>query len=235
MTELSYGAAFLLGLLGGSHCIVMCGGIGAALGLGTSPTQKYQTLALFQFGRVITYTLLGAGLGAVLGQLAALSTVVMPLLRILSGLLLIAMGCYLASWWRGLLLLERLGQHVWRRVEPRAKSLLPVQGRRQALAIGMYWGLLPCGLIYTALAWSASAAHWLQSGALMFCFGLGTLPVMYATGLAGERLAAVLRRKDLRNAVATLLIAAGGWTSWIAVVHTPPADTGSAHQHHQNL
>ncbi len=235
MAEPAYAAALLLGLLGGSHCIAMCGGISVALGVGTDARQRRLLLGLFQFGRVLTYTLLGAGLGALVAQVAGLSTVIMPLLRIVAGLLLIAMGCYLASWWNGLLLLERLGQGLWRRIEPTARRLLPVRSRRDALLIGMCWGFLPCGLIYTALAWTATAANWRHAATLMFCFGLGTMPLMYATGLAGERFAEIMRRQGLRNIAATLLIVAGCWTTWVAVQHGALSAGDSAHQQHQNL
>ena len=127
---------------------------------------------------------------------------------------------------------SREGQGIWRRVQPFVQKLLPLARVRDALLVGLCWGLLPCGLIYTALAWSATAAHWLQSATLMFCFGLGTLPVMFATGIAGEKLAALLRKKALRNIAAVLLISFGGWTATAAVMQALPGSGGSAHQHH---
>jgi sulfite exporter TauE/SafE len=226
MNELQYGAAIMLGLLGSSHCLFMCGGIGSALGMGVAPSRRYSMLALFQFGRVCSYTLLGAGLGASLGALGSHLPFGMSALRVLSGLLLISMGCYISNWWRGLLVLESVGKHLWRYVQPLTQSLLPVQHMHQAVLIGLCWGLLPCGLIYTALAWSASAGNSLHSAQLMFCFGLGTVPVMFATGAAGERVASVLRRRGFRNSAAALLIAYGLWT--IVIVLQPAHGSHSA-------
>ena len=146
-------------------------------------------------------------------------------MRVISGLLLISMGCYLSNWWRGLLLLERLGQHLWRHVQPLTAQLLPVRHGHQAVLVGLCWGLLPCGLIYTALAWSASTGNGLHAALQMFCFGMGTVPVMFASGHAGEQLGRLLRRRGLRSSVALLLAAFGLWTIFVAL--QPP----HGHQH----
>lgn len=234
MTELTYSAALLLGLLGGGHCLVMCGGIGASLGLASSGQQQYRMVLLFQLGRIGSYTLLGAGLGALFGLVGTAASGVLPLLRVLSAVLLIAMGCYLAGWWQGLSRLEKSGQVLWRAIQPLAQRHLPVQRAADAVLVGACWGFLPCGLIYTALAYSASAANSAQAAGLMLCFGLGTLPVMFATGVAGQQLASALRKPALRVAAAVLLISFGLWTGASALL---PLVTGysPAHQHHQNL
>ncbi len=238
MNELNFGAAVLLGLLGGSHCIVMCGGIGAALGA-SADTSRNQllTVFLFQIGRIGSYTLLGAGLGALLGLLGA--DKILPVLRLLSGLLLIAMGCYLANWWYGLRWLENMGARLWKVVQPTTQRLLPVRRYSDALLVGLCWGLLPCGLIYSALAWSATAASASYSAALMFCFGLGTLPLMMATGIAGQRLSRALQKNSLRNGAACILIVMGLWVAGTAMMKVAginvagsPEQTGNPHHHH---
>ena len=227
LTELDLGAALSLGLFGSSHCLVMCGGLAAALGMGTEPQQRVRLLLLFQLGRVVSYALLGAGLGALVGSLDLFP----GLLRVVSGILLISMGLYLARWWQGMLWLEQLGQGLWKRVQPLSQKLLPLRRSRDAMLLGLYWGLLPCGLIYTALAWSATAATAAQSAVLMFCFGLGTIPVMFVTGLAGEQLAATLRRRGLRNAIAVVLIGFGAWTAAVPIMHSQAAPTNGHGQH----
>lgn len=228
-------AAFMLGLLGSSHCLVMCGGISAALGMGASGSRRQFMILLFQLGRVVTYMLLGAGLGTLIAAVTGLGEGLLPALRIVSGLLLIAMGLYVANWWAGLAWLENGGRIIWRRVEPYAKRRLPVSTSGDALAIGLLWGFLPCGLIYTALAWAGTAADWRQSALLMGTFGLGTLPSMLATGLAAEKLTRLLQRRGLRGVAGLLLVAAGLWTIWIAVQHAEHAGhpANPSHQHHQ--
>jgi hypothetical protein len=222
-------AALVLGLLGSSHCLVMCGGIGAALGMGTDTERRYPTLLLFQFGRIGSYVILGAGLGALVQLLSGDSALALAVPRLISALLLIAMGLYLSSWWQGLLWLERLGQLLWRHVQPLTQQLLPVRRYRDAVLIGLCWGLLPCGLIYTSLAWSATSGNSLYAATLMFCFGLGTLPAMLVTGAAGQKLGAILRQQQLRNLAALLLIAFGFWTAWGAMGHLGHGDHEAEH------
>lgn len=245
MTETSLLAALLMGFLGSSHCLFMCGGIGAALGMGTAQQRRYPTLLLFQLGRLVSYTLLGAGLGALVQLISANAGLYMLIPRLTSAALLIAMGCYLTNWWQGLLLLEKGGHVLWRRVQPITQKLLPVRRYRDAVVIGLCWGLLPCGLIYTALAWSATSGSSRMSASLMFCFGLGTLPAMLLTGVAGEKVGQLLRQQQLRNIAAILLICFGLWTAWGALGHLRhgehPGESGSEnaggfpHSQHQHL
>jgi sulfite exporter TauE/SafE len=206
-------AALLLGLLGSSHCLVMCGGIGAALGMGTAGKQRWLLLLLFQLGRIASYSLL-ALIISIIPSLLIAATGSYSLMRVLAGLLLISMGLYIGNWWRGLVMLENLGQTLWRQVQPLTQRLLPVTGATQAMGIGLCWGLLPCGLIYTALVWSASASGGqpLQAALLMACFGLGTLPSMYLSSTAGKQLMQVLQSRHLRRGAAITLILMGLWT-----------------------
>lgn len=241
-TELSYIAAVTLGLLGSSHCLVMCGGIAAALGMGSPQVRPLPTLLLFQLGRIGSYTTLALLLAGVVSVITAPGGAIIALPRLASALLLIAMGLYISSWWNGLLWLERVGKGLWQRVQPFTQKHLPVQRYRDALVVGLCWGLLPCGLIYTALAWSATAGSVLQAAALMACFGLGTLPAMLITGAAGQNLQKLLIKKQLRNTAALLLIGFGVWTAWGAVAHLrhsghgghamPASETSEPGNHH---
>lgn len=120
------------------------------------------------------------------------------LLRIVAGLLLISMGLYLGGWWSGLTRIEALGRGLWRHIQPVASRWLPVCSLPRALLLGALWGWLPCGLVYSTLLWAASQGDALDSGLLMLAFGLGTWPVLLATGMAAERLTALLRRRGVR-------------------------------------
>ncbi len=228
MTELNFAAAFSLGLLGSSHCLVMCGGIGAALGLNSQ--SQWLTLLLFQIGRVLSYTIIGGVVGALVGVIAADSIFLLSGLRVAAGILLIAMGCYISNWWRGLTILEQAGQVLWKRVQPLTKQLKPQAKATHAMLLGLCWGLLPCGLIYSALSWSATTANWQHSAALMFCFGLGTIPVMLGTGLAANQFKKLIRDANLRRGAAILLIIFGAWTSIIALQHNTHTDQHGAEQ-----
>ena len=82
----------------------------------------------------------------------------------------------------GLVHLERAGQYIWKRIQPLSKQWLPIKNARGALLLGMLWGWLPCGLVYSNLIWATSQGNSVQGAALMASFGLGTLPAVFLTG-----------------------------------------------------
>lgn len=215
MNELGLLAAFGIGLAGAGHCLGMCGGIAAAVGLG-GRSGPATTLA-YHAGRISSYTLLGALLGLLAGSIPLAAWTLG--LRYLAGVLLIAMGLYIADWWRGLVVLERAGAHLWRPVQRLSRRWLPVRHPGGAFALGLGWGLMPCGLIYSALAWALTAGDALTSGALMFAFGLGTLPAMLTTSVAAGRLDRLLRARGFRLLMALFMIAAGAWSLYMTAAH----------------
>lgn len=206
-------SAFTLGLLGGGHCVGMCGGLMGALGMAIPADQanrKIQYLVLYNLGRILSYALAGFLFG--LAGWAVDQSPAANILRVLAGLLLISMGLYLAGWWFGLTRLEQLGQHFWRPIQKAARRFMPLRRRRHALLLGTLWGWLPCGLVYSTLIWSASQGDARLSALLMFCFGLGTWPVLIASGLAAEQLGQFLRQRSVRAAAGLLIILYGIWT-----------------------
>ncbi|WNF45093.1 sulfite exporter TauE/SafE family protein [Pseudomonas sp. SG20056] len=206
-------SALILGLLGGGHCLGMCGGLMGALTLAIPPerrAQRFQLLLAYNLGRIFSYSLAGLLLGLA-GWALANSPLVMGL-RVIAALLLIAMGLYLAGWWSGLTRIEALGHGLWRYIQPLARRFMPVTSLPHALMLGGLWGWLPCGLVYSTLLWAASQGNAVDSAALMLAFGLGTLPVLLATGIAAERLTALLRKQGVRTAAGILVILFGLWT-----------------------
>lgn len=206
-------SAVILGLLGGGHCLGMCGGLMGALTLAIPPEQRsrrFRLLLAYNLGRILSYACAGLLIGT-LGWAVATSPAVM-VLRVVAALLLIAMGLYLAGWWSGLTRIEALGRGLWRYIQPFASRLMPVSSLPRALLLGALWGWLPCGLVYSTLLWAASQGNALNSGMLMLAFGLGTWPVLLATGMAAERLTAVLRKRNVRVAGGLLVILFGLWT-----------------------
>lgn len=215
MSSVTLLAALAIGLAGAGHCLGMCGGIAAAVGVGGRSAPG--TTVAYHAGRITSYTLLGALLGLLAGsiQLAAWTLA----LRYLAGFLLIAMGLYIADWWRGLTYLERGGALLWRPVQRFSSRWLPVQRPREAYALGLGWGLMPCGLIYSALAYALTAQDALHAGALMLAFGIGTLPAMLGTSLAAGHVSKLLKSRGFKTAVALLMIIAGLWTLYLTYTH----------------
>ena len=206
-------SALILGLLGGGHCLGMCGGLMGALTLAIPKEQRsrrFSLLLAYNLGRILSY----ASAGLLLG-LAGWALADSPLatgMRVLAALLLMCMGLYLAGWWSGLTRIESLGRGLWRHIQPVATRLLPVSSLPRALLLGALWGWLPCGLVYSTLLWAASQGNATHSALLMLAFGLGTWPVLLATGLAAERTSALLRKRGVRVAGGLLVMLFGLWT-----------------------
>ncbi|WP_241505804.1 sulfite exporter TauE/SafE family protein [Parahaliea mediterranea] len=225
-------AAFTVGLAGAGHCLGMCGGISAALGLGGAAKPAITTA--YHGGRLLSYTVLGAGAGLLAGapDFAAWTLA----LRYIAALLLIAMGLYIGNWWRGLQWLERAGARLWQPLQRLAAPLLPLRSPRQALALGLCWGMMPCGLIYSALALAATRQSAAEGAATMLSFGAGTLPAMLLVSLGATRLQALLRSRGMQRAIALLLIAGGAWSLAITAAHSghllTAASEEAAHHHH---
>ncbi|MWV12650.1 sulfite exporter TauE/SafE family protein [Pseudomonas sp. R-28-1W-6] len=206
-------SALILGLLGGGHCLGMCGGLMGALTLAIPAEQRARRLRLllaYNLGRILSYAAAGVLIG--LAGWAVASSPAAMVLRVIAAGLLIAMGLYLAGWWSGLTRIEGLGRHLWRHLQPIASRLMPISSVPRALLLGAIWGWLPCGLVYSTLLWAASQGSALDSGLLMLAFGLGTWPVLLATGMAAERLTALLRRRGVRMAGGLVVILFGLWT-----------------------
>jgi hypothetical protein len=214
--------AWLVGLLGGVHCVGMCGGVVATLTAGLPRAQRTQIVRQLPFqlayngGRILSYTLAGALMGA-LGA-AALDFLPVHLaqrvLYALAAAFMLALGLYLGGWWQGLTRLERFGGLLWRRIEPLGRRFIPVRHWWQALAVGLVWGWLPCGLVYSVLIWSAGAGGAVQGALLMLAFGLGTLPNLLGIGLLAGAAARLMEQRWLRQVAGALVIGFGLYAFW---------------------
>lgn len=221
-------SAFLIGLLGSAHCVGMCGGIVNALSFALPPEkrgirQALPILLFYNLGRILSYCLAGAFLGAIGWWLFSTGKQAGPALRLFAGFMMIAMGLYLGGWWRGLVYLEKLGGYLWKYLQPAGNRLMPVSKPWQALLLGALWGWLPCGLVYSTLTLSISAANWQYSSLVMLSFGLGTMPVMLLTGAFAHQVKDWTQKRSVRNIAALLVIAFGVWTiAWVVYprVHT---------------
>lgn len=214
---LGYSSAFMIGLLGGVHCLGMCGGISASLSMavpiGAGFRVRQSALIIgFNLGRIASYTLLGALLGVLSTQAVGAWTALAPIFRTIAGLLLILMGLSLGQWWQGIQAVERVGAPVWRRLSPLTRRLMPVRYPSQSLALGLLWGWLPCGLVYSTLGWAALQPTVTSAALTMFCFGLGTLPSMLATGYAATSLQHWRQHPGFRRLMGACLMIFGVWT-----------------------
>lgn len=212
MTEaLSLPTAFILGLLGGTHCLGMCGGIATTVSLSNpNGTKGFGLLLGYNSGRILSYTLAGALLGS-LSWLVE-NQIIQLALRTFAGIMLICMGLYIAQWWQGLTRIERAGGMIWKKISPLASKLLPVKNISQALLLGVLWGWLPCGLVYSTLIWASAASDWTLSAQLMAAFGLGTLPTMLLTGVLAQQVKVILQKQLTKYISGSVIILMGIYT-----------------------
>lgn len=212
MLEFSLAAALLAGLLGGGHCVGMCGGIVGAVTMtlpGSKP--KLPFVLAYNLGRIGSYGVAGGIAGAV-GASSFFLDHVLPVEKVLyalASLMLVLLGLYLAGIWRVLTRLEALGGRLWQHLQPYSKRLLPVRTLPQSLMLGVLWGWLPCGLVYSVLVAAVATGSPVQGGLLMLAFGLGTLPTLLAMGMAAVRLKKLLQHLWFRR-LSGLLIAGFG-------------------------
>ncbi|MBE2258697.1 MAG: sulfite exporter TauE/SafE family protein [Candidatus Accumulibacter sp.] len=211
MPESSYLALLLVGLLGGTHCVVMCGGIVGALSMG-GPARASLHLA-YNAGRIVSYAAAGAIVGG-LGEAGLALSGQLPLralLYLLANLMLVALGLYLMGLTRALAFTERFGQKLWRHLQPLSRRFLPARTVAQAFPLGLLWGWLPCGLVYSALATALTSASAVHGAGLMLAFGAGTLPNLLLAGLLATRLQEYARKSALRLASGLLILGFGVW------------------------
>jgi sulfite exporter TauE/SafE len=216
------GAALLVGLLGGAHCVGMCAGIVGTLtmGLPVAVRSRPGRLGVYQLaynlGRLGGYALAGA----LMGSLGHLAVSVVPvqyaqqLLYSVAAVFMILAGLYLGGWWSFLTRLERLGAAFWRRIEPLGRRLLPIRSVNGALGVGFVWAWIPCGLVYSVLVWSVSAGSALDGALLMVAFGIGTLPTLMGLGMLAGAAARVANQTWIRRLAGASVMAFGFYALW---------------------
>ncbi|PTQ88497.1 sulfite exporter TauE/SafE family protein [Agitococcus lubricus] len=206
--------ALAQGFFGSPHCLGMCGGIVSALSFALakqSPSQRLILQTSYHLGRLLSYSFLGLVIGfAGKGLLTPLFE--QQWLYALTGVVMVMVGLYLTGWWRGLDRLERLGASIWQAMSPLRKRFMPINSMGRALAAGMLWGFLPCGLVYSALLLAFTSANTQTASLTMLAFGIGTLPMMLLAGSTAGVLKQKLQQQGWRTANALLIIGFGLWT-----------------------
>jgi uncharacterized protein len=212
MSETALIGAFAAGLLGGLHCVAMCGGWIAAvahpprLAILQPSRVLYAAQLATHAGRISTYVLLGAALGAAGG--AAFAVAVAPVQRglyiaanamlLLLALSLIVPGIEFAG-------LQRAGLAAFRKMLPAVTRLAPRSGTASRYAMGIVWGFTPCALVYGVLPVALLAGSATQGALVMLAFGLGTLPNLLVAGWALGRSQRWLGDRRLRYGAAAII------------------------------
>jgi sulfite exporter TauE/SafE len=205
---------FLIGFFGGGHCVGMCGGLSSAFALQLPPhIKRFWLIVLLNAGRISSYITIGVLLG-LLGQIGISLDQTRWLqngLFVAANVLLLFLGLYLAGLSTLATKVESLGRPVWRRLNPLLGRLLPIQSVPACFGVGLLWGWLPCGLVYSASLYALGSGSAAQGGLYMLAFALGTLPNLLAMGFFAGQLKSFLQHRSIRLA-AGLLVAA--WALW---------------------
>jgi sulfite exporter TauE/SafE len=229
MTAVNLLPVFLVGLAGSVHCVGMCGGIVSAFSMAparpafpvavvtqTVPvvqgaSETLLRMAAYNSGRIASYASAGAIAGGLAGGARTLAGLAgwQVLAYWLANLVLVLLGLYLSGAWPALAGVERLGQGLWRRLRPLMGAILPIDTPVKMLALGALWGWLPCGMVYSVLLTAMLAGSAAGGAAVMLAFGLGTLPMLLAMGMAGARLRGALQQRALRTVAGVLVLGFG--------------------------
>lgn len=208
--------SLLMGLVGGPHCIAMCGAACAGIGQAAGP-RKNSAMLTFQLGRIIGYASLGALAAASMQGLGWL-TVKSAALRPVWTLFHVAMAVL------GLLLLWKAQQPVWleragKAIWQRARALAWGRGHGLPLLVGALWTFLPCGLLYSALLVAALSNNALEGALVMSLFALGTSVSMMAGPWLWLRLGGSGAGDWGVRLAGLVLAASSGWALWMAFAH----------------
>ena len=189
--ELFIAIGFATGFVGSIHCVGMCGGLVGVIS-GSLKTSFNRTLVFwcgYHFGRIVSYAIAGFLVAGTVQQLV----VVFPLERahaagtIIAGVFLVILGGHIAQWWRILNLIEKVGGRAWKKIVPIYSKLLPPKVLSHCVIGGLLWGWIPCGLVYSALGFAATASSATLGGITMLSFGVGTLPMLFAMGVISHQ------------------------------------------------
>jgi sulfite exporter TauE/SafE len=205
-------AALLAGLVGSAHCLGMCAGISGLFAVNAevaSMRTSIPTALVYNVGRIITYALLGM-IVALFGSVVIKASPGLAVgVRMLSGIIIILVGLKVAFDLRILNVIERMGGTLWAKIAPAAQRLVPVTSLPKALGLGLVWGWLPCGLVYSVLLIAATSASPAGGAATMVAFGIGTMPAMMLSGLGAARVSRAMQRRGTRLGMGILIIVMG--------------------------
>lgn len=221
--------ALMAGLLGSGHCLGMCGAIAGSaggIGLAQNRLQVLKSSVRFNLARIFSYSLLGALTAVIVGTAGQAFSV--PgwgrVLRLVSSAFILLIGLQFLFNLSVLRFIERAGGRLWAKLKP-----APRPGRRplsRELLLGLSWGFLPCGLVYTMLLTAAATGNAAKGALVMVVFGMGTLPSMLGVTMFSGALHQLRSEPLMRRSIGAGLVLLALWSVVIAL------GTGSTHAQH---
>jgi sulfite exporter TauE/SafE len=203
-----------MGLVGGPHCVAMCGAACAGIGRAAGD-RSTSALLTFQISRMLGYALFGAlAAGSVQGLawLGGQTAVLRPVWTMFHVAVLL-LGCVLLWQARQPAWIDNLGQQVWRKARPVIGRL----GPRAPLVLGVGWALMPCGLLYSALLVASLSANAFEGAATMALFSLGTSVSLTAAPWLMLRLRGARSGAWAIRLAGLALALTSGWAIWMGI------------------
>jgi sulfite exporter TauE/SafE len=197
------------------HCIGMCGGIVLAysnIKIDASNTKSFKIIShlLYSFGRVFTYTVLGAIFGAI-GGVVTFSNNANGILLVVAGFVMIFAGLSLMGKIKFLTVIEHSFSSS-KNYQNLFKSILSSKSTFSFFVLGMLNGLLPCGFVYFFAITAASTASVMYGALVMFIFGLSTIPAMFGLGILTSITSATSFRNMMMSLSSIAIILYGAYT-----------------------
>jgi sulfite exporter TauE/SafE len=205
-------SALLMGLVGSTHCVGMCGGIVSTLSTNFSHSTQTHPILIqlsYNLGRITTYSFFGLLIGFFSSSLMEMLPDPHSFSMKISGIFFILLGLYVSQLLNSFRYFEAAGQKLWVHIEPYGRKYLPASNVWNALKLGLVWGWLPCGLVYSALALAMTQLNPLHSALTMFAFGIGTLPTLLLIGHFASHVKLILQNKSVRIILGLVLIGYG--------------------------
>ena len=206
--------ALVMGVVGGPHCVAMCGA--ACAGISRAAGQQgARALWTFQVSRMLGYALMGAFAAGSVQGLAWLGTntsVIRPVWTMFHvAALLLGLALVLRA--RQPAWIDDLAQGVWRRVRP----VLVRLGAKAPVVLGVAWALMPCGLLYSALLMASLSASALDGALIMALFALGTSVSLTAGPWLLLRLRGGASGAWAIRLAGLALMGTSGWALWMGI------------------
>ncbi len=199
-------SALVLGLMGSFHCAGMCGPIAIALPLhGNTVPQKIFGGALYNLGRTLTYGIMGAIFG-LLGQGLHLLGFQQKI-SVVMGVIMIVSVIFPALF-KNQYSMEKSWFSIVGKLKKTIGQLFAIRSFQSLFFIGMLNGLLPCGLVYMAIAGAIGTGGVVEGSLYMILFGLGTIPMLLGISLAGNVLSLTVRNK-INKLIPVLVVIVG--------------------------
>ena len=226
---------FMIGLVGSAHCVGMCGGFALALAHDERERRRlHARQTLYHLGKTTTYALLGAFAGGGGAALASAISGAQSALSVVLGLFLIGVGLGVLGVFRRFEGFRRVGP--WRAFTTRMAGFLRKRTLKSAYGLGLVNGLLPCGLVYAALAAAAATGSLLEGALTMAVFGLATVPALYGLALTGFLMRPVWRaRLNLVGGVLVVVLGLVTLARGTPLLHAGMGHGDEGHQGHEQV